>query len=128
VACDIIEKQGLILAEYATALIHRFDMQNLVFDIVLAGSVFKGRGPLLIDTITQAIHRNAPLPNIVRAKFEPAVGSLLLAYDALGIPVTETLLNRLSVTLPGKGFFDTANGAVLSTVFNCEEIDECGDY
>ena len=111
VACAIIEKQGLIMAEYATALIRRFDMQKIVFDVVLAGSVFKGRGPLLVDTITQAVHRVTPLPNIVRAKFEPAVGSLLLAYDRLGIPVTEPLLNILSATQPGTGLFDTANGA-----------------
>jgi N-acetylglucosamine kinase-like BadF-type ATPase len=117
VACAIIEKQGLILAEYATALIHRFDMQNVVFDVVLAGSVFKGRGPLLVDTITQAVHRVAPLTNIVRAQFEPAVGSLLLAYDTLGIPVTEALLNRLSTTQPGTSFFDTANGAGFSPLF-----------
>ena len=117
VACAIIEKQGLILAEYATALIRRFDMQNIVFDVVLAGSVFKGRGPLLVDTITQAIHRLTPLPNIAKAKFEPVVGSLLLAYDALGIPVTESLLSQISATLPGGSFFDTVNGAGYSTLY-----------
>ena len=116
VACAIIEKQGLVLAEYATALIRRFGMQNLVFDVVLAGSVFKGRGPLLVDTITQAVHRLTPLPNIVRAQFEPAVGSLLLAYDTLGIPVTNELLNHLSATQPGTSFFDTSNGAGFSSL------------
>jgi N-acetylglucosamine kinase-like BadF-type ATPase len=117
VACAIIEQQGLILAGYATALIRRFDMQKVVFDVVLAGSVFKGRGPLLVDTITQAVHHLTPLPNIVRAQFEPVVGSLLLAYDALGNPVTEALLNRLSATQPGTSFFDTANGAGFSPHF-----------
>jgi N-acetylglucosamine kinase-like BadF-type ATPase len=117
VACAIIEHQGLILAEYATALIRRFDMQKVVFDVVLAGSVFKGRGPLLVDTITQAVHRLTPLPNIVRAQFEPAAGSLLLAYDTLGIPVTEALLKRLSATQPGASFFDTTNGAGSSPMF-----------
>jgi N-acetylglucosamine kinase-like BadF-type ATPase len=115
VACEIIEKQGRILAEYATALIRRFDMQAVAFDVVLAGSVFKGRGPLLVETITQAVHRVASLANIVRAQFEPAVGSLLLAYDALGITVSEPLLNNLSATLPGTSFFDTANGAGCPT-------------
>jgi N-acetylglucosamine kinase-like BadF-type ATPase len=111
VACEIIEKQGRILAEYATALIRRFDMRDVVFDVVLAGGVFRGRGPLLVDTITQAVHRIAPSANIVRAKFEPAVGALLLAYDAVGLRVTDTLLKNLSATLPGTNFFDTANGA-----------------
>ena len=67
VAAEIIVKQGLALAEYATAAIRRFSMQGLEFDVVLAGSVFKGWGPLLVDTITQAIHRVAARAHIVRA-------------------------------------------------------------
>lgn len=107
VAAGIIVKQGLALAEYATAAIRRFGMQALAFDVVLAGSVFKGQGPLLIDTITQAIHRVAPRTTIVRAKFEPSVGGLLLAYDALDIPITEEMYDNLARTVPGADFFST---------------------
>ncbi len=107
VAAGIIVKQGNALAEYATAAIRRFEMQTLAFDVVLAGSVFKGRGPLLIDTITQAIHCVAPRVTIVRAALEPAVGALLLAYDALGIEVTEALVAALRRTMPDPTLFAT---------------------
>jgi hypothetical protein len=82
-------------------------MQHLAFDVVLAGSVFKGRGPLLIDTITQAVHRVAPQARIVRPQLEPALGSVLLAYDALGLTVTDEMVQNLVRTAPGPEFFST---------------------
>jgi N-acetylglucosamine kinase-like BadF-type ATPase len=107
VAADLIVKQGTALGEYAAAAIRRFDMQALTFDVVLAGSVFKGQGPLLVDTVTQVIHRTAPGASIVRAALEPAAGALLLAYDALGIPVTDDMLATLRATLPEPALFAT---------------------
>jgi len=107
VAAELIVKQGLALAEYATAAIRRFKMQHLAFDVVLAGSVFKGRGPLLIDTIAQAVHRVAPQARIVRPQLEPALGSILLAYDALGLAVTDEMVQNLVRTAPGPEFFST---------------------
>jgi N-acetylglucosamine kinase-like BadF-type ATPase len=108
VASEIIVKQGLALAEYATAAIRRYGMQKLAFDVVLSGSLFKGKGPLLVDTITQAIHRVAPHTRITRSQLEPAVGAVLLAYDALGIDVTDEIYANLAQTMPPPAFFCTA--------------------
>lgn len=107
VATSILSRQGLALAEYARASIRRFEMQDLEFDVVLSGSVFKGKGTLLIDTIEEAIHRVAPRARVVRPSFEPAVGAVLLAYDELRIPVTEEINDNLSKTVPGSAVFDT---------------------
>lgn len=109
-AADILVRQGEGLAEYAAAMARRFHMQDLEFDVVLAGSVFKGVGPLLVDTITREIHRTAPKARIVRTRFEPAVGSVQLAYDALGITVTGEIYANLAATAPGEDFFSTADG------------------
>jgi N-acetylglucosamine kinase-like BadF-type ATPase len=109
VAMSLIVKQGQALAEYATAGIRRFGMQQLEFDVVLAGSLFKGKGPLLIDTITQAVHCVAPRAHIVRPRFEPAVGGVLLAYDALSIAVSDEMYENLAQTMPGDAFFSTAD-------------------
>ncbi|MGQ9554965.1 MAG: N-acetylglucosamine kinase [Anaerolineae bacterium] len=109
VAAGIIVDEGLVLADYATGLIRRFGMQELEFDVVLSGSVFKGKGPLLIDTITQAVHRVAPRAQIVRLRYEPAVGAVLLAYDNLGISVSEEMYQNLAQTTPGEEFFSTAD-------------------
>ena len=109
VAADILVKQGLVLAEYATAAIRRFGMEQLEFDVVLAGSVFKGRGPLLVDTITQAIHRVAPRARVVRQRLEPAAGAVLLAYDALGIVTSMEIMHNLECSLPPASFFRTSD-------------------
>ncbi len=116
VATDLIVKQGAALGEYAAAAIRRFDMQALTFDVVLAGSVFKGRGPLLIDTVTQVIHRTAPGAAIVRAALEPAAGALLLAYDELGVPVTDDILATIRETMPDPQLFATGEAAPPSLV------------
>ncbi len=110
VASEIIVRHGLALAEYAAAAIRRFNLPQETFDVVLAGSVFKGPGTLLQDTITMAIHRVAPNAQVVRSHFEPAVGALLLAYDALGLPVSEDMYHRLASTCPSATFFNTGNG------------------
>jgi len=111
VATRIIVDQGVALAEYATALIRRYDMQELAFDVVLAGSVFKGKGHLLVDTITQAIAQVAPRARVKRQQFEPAVGGLLLAYDALGMTVTDSMYDNLARTVPDPEFFSTKRDA-----------------
>jgi N-acetylglucosamine kinase-like BadF-type ATPase len=108
VAAALIVKQGEALAEYATAGIRRYGMQDMEFDVVLSGSLFKGKGPLLIDTVTQAVHRVAPQTRIVRPRLEPAVGGVLLAYDALNLDVTDEMYADLAQTVPGAAFFDTA--------------------
>ena len=110
VAADILIKQALALSGYAIALARRCDMLDLAFDVVLSGSVFKGVGPLLIETITRELARAAPWARIVRPAFEPVVGSLLLACDAAGIAVTESVLANVAATLPSDSFFDTEDG------------------
>jgi hypothetical protein len=107
VASGIIVRHGLALAEYAAAIIRRFQMVQEAFDVVLVGSVLKGPGTLLTDTITTAIHTVAPYARVVRSLFEPVIGALLLAYDALGLPISEAVYHRLASTSPDAAFFNT---------------------
>jgi N-acetylglucosamine kinase-like BadF-type ATPase len=123
VAVDLLVAMGKELAEYITTLARRFTMQTMPFEVVLAGSVFKGVGPVFVDTIVQEIHRIAPLAQIVRARHEPAVGSVLLALDACSIPAGEQVFQNLLETAPDARFFDTARsvdnisgGAVLDQI------------
>jgi N-acetylglucosamine kinase-like BadF-type ATPase len=124
VAVEIIAGIGKELAEYIQTMARRFHMGALEFEVVLAGSVFKGVGPLLTDTLAALIHRDAPKAKIVRAKFEPAVGSVLLAYDAFGLQVTDDIYARLAETVPGAEFFDTAGGIRPTSMHNPEVEEE----
>jgi len=114
---QILLRQGRGLAEYAAAMVRRFGMRDLEFEVVLAGSVFKGSGPLLVDTITQEVHRAAPRAVIVRPRFEPVVGSLLMAYDAMQLPVTWEMYQMLEKSVPANEFFDTTSGIGYSSIY-----------
>jgi N-acetylglucosamine kinase-like BadF-type ATPase len=106
-AAQIVADQGRALAAYAVALIRRFGMERLSFHVVLAGSVFKGGGPYLVEPIHQIIHQTAPCAHVLHAQFEPAIGALLLAYDALHIDLTDAMLHNLRATMPEAAFFST---------------------
>ena len=108
VARSLIADQGRALAEYAVAIIRRFQMEDDAFDVVLSGGVFRGMGTLLIDTITFLVHMAAPRAKLVRPRLEPAVGGVLLAYDALGVDVSDDIYDNLAGTAPGPEFFRTA--------------------
>jgi N-acetylglucosamine kinase-like BadF-type ATPase len=105
----IIVEQAETLAEYATAGIRRFGMQDLAFDVVLSGSLFKGRGPLLIDAVQRAVADVAPRAKVARPQYEPAVGGVLLAYDALEIRVSDEMYEQLARTTPDAELFNTAD-------------------
>jgi hypothetical protein len=87
-------------------------MAELAFDVVLAGSLFKGEGPLLVDTIRAAVLAVAPRARIVLAECEPALGAVMLAYDSLGIEVTGAVRRQLARTAPGPEFFSTRGDTI----------------
>jgi len=98
--------QGLItqlaeeLGTSAVAIIRRLQLEAQPVEVVLGGSVFKGDGPLLTDTLIQVIHRAAPAAMLVRPAFEPVVGAVLLGLEAAGVRVDDEVYNRLQGTLP----------------------------
>ena len=67
----------------------------------MGGSVFKGEGPLLLDTILHRVHRAAPAAILVRPRLEPVVGAVLLGLEAAGIVVDDQLYTMLQETMPG---------------------------
>jgi hypothetical protein len=58
-----------------------------------------------------AVHQAAAHARVVRSRFEPVIGALLLAYDALGFPVTESVYHNLEASCPGPELFNTDKGS-----------------
>ncbi len=79
---DLLLNMGRTLGGMAGGVIKRlgFDLQAEV-PVTLAGSLFKGSNPLLIDEYTTTVHRVAPRAKIEIAKAEPAYGAYWLALD-----------------------------------------------
>ena len=98
IAADILEWGGRYLARMVNACAHRLDMNGDTFDVVMAGSVFKGRSPVLIDAMRTVIHRECPEARLVMPLFEPVVGGLLLGME-LDATISDQVYATLSAEL-----------------------------
>jgi len=99
-AQNLIIQLGEELGASAVAVIRRLGLEAEPVEVVLGGSVFKGEGPLLTDTLLQVIHRAAPEAVLVRPAFEPVVGAVLLGLEAAGVRVDDETYQALRDTLP----------------------------
>jgi N-acetylglucosamine kinase-like BadF-type ATPase len=99
-AQELIIRLGEELGVSAAAVIRRLGLERLPVEVVLGGSVFKGEGPILADTILAVVHRTAPEAMLVHPPFEPVVGSVLLGLEAAGITAGDPLYAVLHETMP----------------------------
>jgi N-acetylglucosamine kinase-like BadF-type ATPase len=104
VAQEIIVRNGAEIGHVAGSLLRRMQMHREPCEVVTGGGIFKGVGPLLMDAANLALHRLAPLAFFTRAKVEPVVGALLLAFELHGREVDDALLANLHMTLPAQLF------------------------
>jgi len=100
VAQDLIVRTGTEIGHVAGSLLRRMGMHHEPYEVVTGGSIFKGVGPLLMDAASLALHYLAPLAHFTRARVEPVVGALLLAFELHGRAVGDALLAQLHDTLP----------------------------
>jgi hypothetical protein len=96
----LVREVGLEVGITARTLVRRLSLQDKDVEVVLGGSIFKAKGPLLIDTITGVIHEVAPQAIIVLPEFEPVVGALFLALETAGMEVGGMVGEHLKATLP----------------------------
>jgi N-acetylglucosamine kinase-like BadF-type ATPase len=100
VARDLIIRVGTEVGVTTTAIIKRLNLESTDVEVVLGGSVFKGKGRLLLDTATAVVHTTAPGARLVRPEFEPVAGAVFLALEALGVEVGEAIYSSLRGSLP----------------------------
>jgi N-acetylglucosamine kinase-like BadF-type ATPase len=100
VACQLVREVGMEVGVTARTLIRRLSLHDKAVEVVLGGSIFKAKGPLLIDTVTAVVHEVAPRGSLVVPKFEPVVGALFLALEAAGVEVEGMVRKNLEMSLP----------------------------
>lgn len=94
VAIEAIAWAGRGLASLAIGVIRQLELEALAFDVVLAGSLFKG-GPLLVEPLGEALHAVAPRARLVRLNAPPVVGGVLLGMEQGGLPHDPDIRLRL---------------------------------
>jgi N-acetylglucosamine kinase-like BadF-type ATPase len=106
VAHRIVAEQGRLLGELAAAAARVVGLSGGPYPLVLLGGVLRGDDA---DHLRSEIVSRVPEATPVPARFEPAAGALLMAFDAAGLRPDERLLRE---TFPAAALFDSADGAV----------------
>jgi N-acetylglucosamine kinase-like BadF-type ATPase len=83
VAQEIICWAGRELGDLAVGVIRQLNFQNIGFEVVLAGSLFKGSS-MLSTALKEKVLIEAPKAKFVRLKEPPVVGGVLLGMEAAG--------------------------------------------
>lgn len=99
VAQRLVVELGEEVGLAASAVIRRLGLERTDVEVVLAGGVFKGRGPLLWDTVAQVVHRTAPQAQLVRPRLAPVAGAVLLALEEHQGSVDPMVLANLEESL-----------------------------
>ena len=81
VAQQFVYEQGFELGAAANAMLAKAQLNEADCDVVLGGSVFYGKGDLLMSTVTGVISGYAPAVRILRLEVLPVVGAVMLAAD-----------------------------------------------
>jgi len=104
VAQETIRWAGRELGSLAVGVIRQLGFEQLEFETVLIGGLFKG-SPTLIEKMSTTIHHVAPKARMVRLTAPPAIGGVLLGMKQADIEysrVRQTLLESTKAFLDGK--------------------------
>jgi N-acetylglucosamine kinase-like BadF-type ATPase len=97
-ARDLLCWAGTELGEMANAVIRQLEFENLVFDVVMTGSMFDG-GAMLIEPMRTTIHKLAPKARLVRLSVPPVVGAVILGMEADGYRITPAIRKTVNETI-----------------------------
>ncbi len=98
VARDLIHWAGCELGEMANAVIRQLEFENLAFDVVMTGSMFEG-GPMLIEPMSETIHKLASGARLVRLNVPPVIGAAMLGMEAGGLAITKAIRKTMKETV-----------------------------
>jgi N-acetylglucosamine kinase-like BadF-type ATPase len=97
-ARDLIFWAGTELGEMANAVIRQLEFENLVFDVVMTGSMFDG-GKILIEPMRETIQKLAPKARLVRLRVPPVVGAVMLGMEAAAFKDTPEIRKTIQETI-----------------------------
>lgn len=84
VARELLRWNGRELANLAVGVIRQLGLEDEVFELILAGSLYAG-SPAMVQAMEEAVHAVAPGARLVRLDAPPVVGGILLAMERAGI-------------------------------------------
>jgi N-acetylglucosamine kinase-like BadF-type ATPase len=98
VAIETIRWVGNELGEMINAVVRQLNFEEVDFDLVMVGSMFRG-GPLLIEPMVQRVHTSAPGARLVYLKVPSVIGAVLLGMEQTGLGLISENRAKLSETI-----------------------------
>jgi N-acetylglucosamine kinase-like BadF-type ATPase len=83
VSREIIEEMSVSLGQFAASVVRKLHMEDLEVPMVLIGSLFRTRSPLMLDPYIKQVQETAPKAYCVVPTISPAEGALHLAIEAI---------------------------------------------
>jgi N-acetylglucosamine kinase-like BadF-type ATPase len=96
VASAILVRAGEALGDSAVHVVRRLQMQDVTFDLVLAGSMVRAESSLLVDSLAAKVRPVASAARVVRLQDPPVVGAVLMAMELSGATPPEDARASLS--------------------------------
>ncbi len=85
-AQDLVAWSGRELGDLAVGVIRQLGMEDVAFEVVQIGSLYKG-SPVLSDVVLQTIRAVAPGARLTRLTVPPVAGAVMLAMEQAGVDV-----------------------------------------
>jgi len=96
VAQEVVNFSAEELARNVNAVIRQLNFQNMAFEVILIGSIFKA-GEIYLKPFRETIHEFASNASLVQLSTPPVTGAVLLAAETVGLP-TILIRNKLIQT------------------------------
>lgn len=104
----IVSEHGHALGQFALAAARHVGIEATPFALALAGGVFRHPSSVLPEAVIETVRRISPGVRPMRCRFEPIVGVLFSALEAVGVAVDDAIVANLTPTLPAADFFMTS--------------------
>lgn len=98
VAVRIFSDFGEAIAKYIVTAIAKMDMLDTPVKVILSGSIFKCKVPVLKEAVSLEIHKHAIHAMILDAVYEPVVGAVLLGMDMILDHIAEAVTHNIGNT------------------------------
>ena len=99
VAKDLLEYAGRELGMAAVAVARQLNMLGGEFEVATMGGILDNFGEFVSAPLEVAIHDSAPRAKLVRARFKPVVGAVIVAAREIGLNVEGEFLDNLGRNL-----------------------------
>jgi N-acetylglucosamine kinase-like BadF-type ATPase len=106
VAAAVVRRHGAGLGSVAAAAARRVCIEDLAYALSFCGGLTRGGGTALVDAAAGAVRDAGQRPMIVRPRWEPAIGALVIGLTEANSRLPEDMAEKLDASAPPVSFWE----------------------